>query len=106
MSEAPTKEGQNKIISALSQIWVWVVISVIGGLFTWGINLNRTITEQKDQYDQTITELHGQINSLQNELNDAEKDIADLQLRTEAAHDDTRVRLTHLEDWQSFHNSK
>ena len=106
MADIPTAEGQSKIIKYLNQILVSLVVIAVGGLFTWGVNLSRTINEQKDQYDQTIVGLRGEINALQNELNDNEKDIGDLQAKTESEHDDTRIRLTKLEDWEGFLNSK
>ena len=102
----PTATGQNLIIRNLNNIFVALVITAVGGLFTWGINLSRTINEQKDQYDQTIVGLRGEINALQNEVNDDEKDIGDLQAKTESEHDDTRIRLTKIEDWEQFQNTK
>lgn len=106
MPDAPTRENQSLIIKNLNNIFVSLVVIAVGGLFTWGVNLSRTINEQKDQYDQTIVGLRGEINALQNEVNDDEKDIQDLQAKTESEHDDTRIRLTKLEDWEGFLNSK
>jgi peptidoglycan hydrolase CwlO-like protein len=104
MTEAPTKEGQNVIIKNLNNIFVAVVIASVGWLFTWGNTLSHNQSDQKDQYDQIIAELRGEIKELHNELDDAEKDIIDLQTKTESEHDDTKIRLTKIEDWIQFYS--
>jgi hypothetical protein len=101
MPDQPTATGQNMIIKNLNNILVALVITAVGGLFTWGINLSHTITEQKDLYDQTIVGLNGKIDGLQKELNDAESDILTNASGIEVVRDDLKTRIIHLEDLQN-----
>lgn len=111
MPEAPTKEGQNAIIKNLSQISMTVLGLAIAGLFAWGQGLSRDINDNKviiqalqDKIEGLNKKIDNQMLNVYKDIHDNEGDISDLNQKVESMHDDSRIRITHLEDWQLFHN--
>lgn len=100
MPEGPTKDGQNIIIRNLSQISMTILGLAIAALFGWGQTLSKEVAENKV----VIQELKDRISDLSQDIKDNESNLSDLKLSVEYNHDDSRIRITRLEDWQIFHN--
>lgn len=112
-SGAPTKEGQNIIIKNLQGIFTAILGLSLAALFGWGqslshdVNDNKVIIQElKDKIDGLNKKIDNQLTSVYKDIHDNEGDITDLKQEVEQMHDDSRIRITRLEDWQLFHNQK
>lgn len=101
MPETPTKEGQNIIIKNLQGIFTTILGLSLALLFAWAQGLSKDVAENKV----VIQHLKDVVNDLQNQINDTNGDVIVLRQREETDHDDSKIKLTRLEDWQLFHSN-
>lgn len=106
MPEAPTKEGQNSIISFLQKIFSTILSIAVASIFAWAAKMSSDLSKQKDEYDQTVAELRGEIKALDARITDDETDIGNIQEKQEQVKDDHTARIIRMEDWVQFHNLK
>lgn len=109
--DTPTRGGQVAIIKNLQSIFTAIMGLALAALFGWGQSLSRdvndnhvVIQELKDKIDGLNKKIDNQITSVYKDIHDNEDDIKDLQIKTESDHDDSKIKIKGLEDWQLFHN--